>query len=293
VTGGTPTWAALVRAAAARLARVAGPAARLEAEVLAASAAGRSRAWLVAHGDEPATAPARRKLRGWLRRRITGREPVAYLTGRREFAGLDLEVTRGVLVPRPETEGLVERVEAWLRARPARPGEAVADAGTGSGAIAVALAVRLGVRVIATDRSAIACRIAWRNARRHDVTGLVRVRRGRWLGPARRERLAAVVSNPPYLTPSEMRRLQPEVRREPPSALAGGGLDGLDAIRSLVARAGAVLPAGGLLALEIGAGQGPGTRRLLANGPWRKVRIERDLAGRTRYALAERAPEYR
>lgn len=285
-----PSAGALLASAAARLKSGSGPAARLEAELLLGAVLGRRREWLLARPEFPVPADSHRRFAGLVRRRSEG-VPVAYLTGRREFAGLEFAVGRGVLIPRPETEGLLERVEAWLGGRADdRPG-VVADLGTGSGALAVALARRVGVRVIATDRSATAVRVARRNAAAHGVGHLVEVLRGSWLGPVLRRRprvrLVAVMSNPPYVSPRLMRRLPPEVRREPRAALAGGGADGLGAVRAVVASARALVP-GGLLALEIGAEQGRAVRRLLDGGGWRDARIDPDLAGRDRYALALR-----
>ncbi len=287
-----PTAGALLVAAARRLRRVAGNAAGLEAEVLLGAALGRRREWLLAHADAAVPPAARRRFAGWLGRRITRREPVAYLTGVREFAGLEFGVGRGVLIPRPETEGLLERVELWLAANRAMTADGcVTDLGTGSGALAVALAKRTGVRVVAVDRSPVAVRTARHNAIRHGVDGLVRVVRGSWTAPILRlrpqPRVVVVMANPPYVSARLMQALAPEVRREPRQALAAGR-DGLDAIREVARQARGLLVPAGLLAMEIGAEQGSPARRILGSAGWGEVRVERDLAGRNRYALAIR-----
>jgi release factor glutamine methyltransferase len=232
----------------------------------------------------------RRRLSAILRKRI-GRFPLQYLLGTVDFCGLTLAVSPAVLIPRPETEGLVERVLARIA-----PGQAatVLEVGTGSGAIALALAAaRVELTVWATDISGAALRVARRNARRTGLAGRVRFSEGDLLASFAKRRppvpLLVVVSNPPYVARGDD-RLPPEVaQHEPPVALFAGE-DGLAVIRRLVLAAGDRLDKGGFLALEIGEEQAGDVARLLAEGTaWRNVRIERDLSGRDRYALAEKA----
>ena len=235
-------------------------------------------------------------------RRRERREPTGYIIGHREFWNLDMEVGPGVLVPRPETELLVE--EALSRLSPAGTGEEgvtepagaaapadarIADVGTGSGCVSVALARWLPACVIvAIDTSDEALAVARRNAERHHVTGRVRFVRADLLagveGP-----FDAIVSNPPYVPVADIAGLQPEVRdHEPPQALAGGD-DGLDVIRRLVPEAASALGPGGWLLFEFGFGQAEGVRAIVAAEPTLElVELKPDLAGIPRVAVAQR-----
>src|SRR5439155_10710371 len=223
--------------------------------------------------------------------RRAAREPLQYLLGSQEFCGLDFLVDRSVLIPRPETELLVEQViQHNLRTRPL----IIADIGTGSGCIAVALARALPTAVFyATDRSLAALRIAEHNATRHGVKDRVRFLVGDLLEPLRAHRLegevAAVVSNPPYIADRELLELQPEVRMfEPRVALAGGG-DGLEFHRRLLSDAGEFLAPGGLLVFEVGQGQaGPLSEIAVAQGGYAQAGLVRDAAGLDRVVCFER-----
>jgi len=261
-----------------------------EADWILAHVLGVERVALTLRAARPLSRAERRRLSAILRKRIR-RFPLQYLLGTVDFRGLSLAVSPAVLIPRPETEGLVERVLARLE-----PGVSatVLEVGTGSGAIALALAAaRVELTVWATDISAAALRVARRNARRCRLAGRVRFAEGDLLASFRTRRppspLRAVVSNPPYVARGD-ERLPPEVaEHEPPVALYAGE-EGLGVLRRLIAAAGDRLEAGGLLALEIGEEQAGEVRRLLGEGAvWRSVRIERDLSGRDRYALAQRA----
>ena len=223
--------------------------------------------------------------------RRAAREPLQYLLGSQEFCGLDFLVDRSVLIPRPETELLVEQViQHNLRTRPL----IIADIGTGSGCIAVALARALPTAVFyATDRSLAALRIAEHNATRHGVKDRVRFLVGDLLEPLRAHRLegkvAAVVSNPPYIADRELLELQPEVRMfEPRVALAGGG-DGLEFHRRLLSDAGEFLAPGGLLVFEVGQGKaGPLSEIAVAQGGYARAGLVRDAAGLDRVVCFER-----
>lgn len=265
----------LLAEAAAQLATRTPEGARAEAEILLARCLDRDRTALWARPETvvaPATASRYRDL---VHRRLGG-EPVAYLTGRRGFWTLELEVTRAVLVPRPETELLVEAVLARLPAdEPAR----VADLGTGSGAVALALAAeRPRWEILATDASPDALAVARRNAARLGLTS-VSFRLGDWvqaLGP--RERFSAIASNPPYVAEGDPHLAEGDLPWEPQTALVAGP-DGLDAIRRLVAGAVAHLRPGGWLLLEHGADQGVAVRALLTGVGLTEVHTVPDLAG--------------
>ncbi len=253
-------------------------AASLEAHLLLGQALGRPRAWLLAHPEQGLDESARAAFEGLLARRRQG-EPVAYLLGRREFFGLDLRVTRDVLIPRPETELLVELALAHLP--PEVPAE-VLDLGTGSGAIALALAhARPAARLTAIDRSARALAVARDNARR---LGLERVRflEGDWFSPLPAGmRFDLIVANPPYVAVGDPHLAEGDLRFEPATALVGGA-DGLAALSTIIAQAGQWLAPGGSLWLEHGYDQAAPCRSLLERAGFEAVASHRDLAGQER-----------
>ena len=227
-------------------------------------------------------------LRSRVARRAAG-EPIQYILGAWDFFGREFLLTRDTLIPRPETEGLVERVlDSWRRGKPR--GGRFLDVGTGSGAIAVTLAAELpAVKGIATDVSHGALRIARENARRHGVDGRIRFLRADGTSALKcGDRFDVVVSNPPYVSEGEWRSLPPEVRdHEPPVALLGGA-DGLAVLKDLVAGAGERLAPGGELWCEIGETQGEAAGRL-PSGPLRFAGLFKDLAGRDRVACWRKA----
>ena len=254
--------------------------ARFDAETLLGHALGQDRAWLFAHaGDAADNAVAERFAELW-RRRQAG-EPVAYLTGRRGFWTLDLAVTPATLVPRPETELLVELALARLPAdAPAR----VADLGTVSGAIALAIASeRPRAQVVATDASADALAVARINAVENGL-GNVDFRHGSWFAPLIGEVFDLIASNPPYIAEGDPHLREGSLPHEPAAALSSG-CDGLDAVRGIVANAPAHLRAGGWLLLEHGLDQGAAVRELLLAADFAGVATERDLEGRDRVTL--------
>jgi release factor glutamine methyltransferase len=248
------------------------PAARqLDAELLLAHTLALPRARLRSHPEASAGAGVARQYRQLLERRAAG-EPVAYLTGEKEFWALPLKVTAAVLVPRPETELLVERALALARQDRAR----AADLGTGSGAIALALASeRPDWQVLATDVSEAALGIARANAR---ALALERVqfRRGSWLAPLGADRFDLIVSNPPYVAADDPALAA--LQHEPRLALTPGN-DALVALREIIHGAPARLLPGGWLLLEHGATQGAAVRRELALAGMRYIRSHPDLAG--------------
>jgi len=226
-------------------------------------------------------------------RRREQREPTAYLTGHREFWNLDIEVGPGVLIPRPETELLVEEVLARVTSRAEDPHLRIADVGTGSGCLAVALARWLpGAHIAATDVSDAALRVARRNAGRHEVGDRVLVLQGDLLQSAD-GLFDVIVSNPPYVPAGDLASLQPEIREFEPAGALEGGLDGLDVIRRLVPEAATRLVPGGWLMFEFGFGQSEGVRAIMAGEPrLALVDLRADLAGIPRVAVARRrAPD--
>lgn len=230
--------------------------------------------------DNPLTREARRRFAALVERRRCG-EPIAYILGRQGFWTLDLEVTPDTLIPRPETELLVELALARL---PATAALTVADLGTGSGAIAAALATeRPSWTLIALDRSPAAVAIAMVNARRLALPNLLPLV-GDWLGPLAPGGLNAIISNPPYVAASDPHLGRGDLRFEPPPALASGP-DGLAAIRRIAAEAPRHLCPGGLLALEHGYDQGIAVRAILAAAGLQEIETRHDLAGHERVTL--------
>ena len=253
----------------------ASPTGSLDAEILLAHVLGTSRAALAAAPGRTLAPSQAEELEALALRRIGG-EPVAYLTGRREFWSLELEVTPAVLVPRPETELAVELALAAL-ARVSCP--AVLDLGTGSGAIALAIArERDDAAVTAVDASGAALEVAARNAQRLDI-GNVRFLRGSWFEPVGTGRFDAIVSNPPYV--AEHDPALAALAHEPREALVAGR-DGLGAIAEICAGGLSHLVAGGLLLVEHGAAQGAAVRELMSGAGLVEVATHRDLSSRER-----------
>lgn len=245
-----------------------------EAQLLAAQVAGKPRSWLLAHDDEVPAPAAHDALLGLYARRRAG-EPVAYLTGEREFCSLALRVTPDVLIPRPETELLVELALARLP-----PQGRLLDVGTGSGAIAIACAhARPDARVYASDLSPAALALAAENAARHapDLS-LLTLRAGDLFAPWADERFAVIASNPPYVAAGDPHLAQGDLRFEPALALTDGA-DGLAIIRRLAADARRHLLPGGWLLFEHGHDQGPACVALLQALGYAAVADTLDLAG--------------
>jgi release factor glutamine methyltransferase len=255
---------------------------RAEAEILVSAAAGVPRSRFVLEGEREIGEVADR-LKGWLARRAAG-EPVQYILGFWEFYGREFRLTRDTLIPRPETEGLVEAVVgAWRRAR--RTEGLALDVGIGCGAVAVTLAAELPLlRAVATDILGNALLVARENARRHGVADRIHFLRADLCSALQRgSRFDLVVSNPPYVSEREWLSLPAEVRDyEPPGALLAGP-DGLAVLRRLAAEAGDFLSPGGALWCEIGETQGDAVSRLPC-GSLRFDGVLKDLAGRDRVA---------
>ena len=256
---------------------------RLDAEILLAKVLGWSRTRLLAHAGEPLAPDAARRFGELVDRRCSG-QPIAYLVGRREFWSLDLLVTPDTLVPRPETEGLVEAV---LDLVPAGERATIADIGTGSGAIAIAVArERPRAFVLGSDRSRPAIDVARANALRLNIGNIAFIVADACtaLAPSR---WSVIVSNPPYVAEDDPHLSAGDVRFEPREALVSGPR-GLDMLETLARQAPARLACGGWLVLEHGAEQGPAVRSLLYGAGLGTIETIRDLAGNERVTLGRR-----
>jgi release factor glutamine methyltransferase len=276
----------LIAEAAAVLAGAGIETSRLEAETMLAEAAGGTRAALVA-GLAPIDATARVRYASMVKRRAK-REPLAYILGRREFYSLEFEVSPAVLVPRPETEGLVD---AALEAVGSRQNVRVLDIGTGSGAIALAVAANASqAEVVATDNSSAALRVAERNMMRLGVAGRVQLRLADCFeardGGDPFGRFDIVVSNPPYVPDSEFDQLEPEIRLYEPRCALEGGADGLAFYRRMAAGLNSHLRRDGVAILEIGANQSAAVTDILRRNGAVSVIVATDLAGLPRVVIA-------
>ncbi len=268
--------------------------ARRDAETLLAHLLGQDRAWMFAHPEEELDATQKEVFRDFIARRAA-REPLQYLTGRQEFYGLPLRVTPDTLIPRPETELLVEAVLHWASSR--QPALRILDVGTGTGAIALALATHLdAAEIVASDLSAAALAVARDNAAELDASANTGAGRVRFV---QSDLLAAltpevdagglfdiIVSNPPYVPAADAATMQPEVVDHEPHLALFAGDDGLEVYQRLIPQADAALRSGGLLAMEFGFGQKNALATLLDG--WDDVRFLDDYAGIPRIALASK-----
>jgi len=279
------TGAEALGAAVERLAAAGCATARLDAEVLLAYACGATRSQMLARLRDPLPPATGARFEVAVARRAA-REPVAHIVGRREFWSLDFEVDGNVLIPRPETELLVETAVALVRRRGLREPR-LADVGTGSGCIAVALAAELPeARLWAGDVSAAALTVSCRNAQRLGVAPRIRFAAGDLLEPLRPGAPFDVIcANPPYVC--DEASLPPELAFEPAEALFAGA-DGLDVIRRLVAEAPGWLARGGALLIEIGQGQADAARALALAAGFAPVEIRDDYAAIPRLLVAKR-----
>lgn len=239
---------------------------------------------LAAQDREPATPEALAQLGALAERRLSG-EPVARMLGEKEFYGLPLILGDATLVPRPETELLVDRGLALLATT---PNARILDLGTGTGAIAIALLASLpDAQAVAVDLSFPAIDTARKNAERHGVGGRVEFRTGSWFEPLQvGERFDLIVCNPPYIETAEIAELSREVRDHDPILALDGGVDGLDAYRIIATRAIEYLNETGSIAVEIGSRQAESVIELFQNAGFSQVRTEKDLAGLDRVVLA-------
>lgn len=255
---------------------------RLNAELLIGHALGRKRMQLYLEFERPLGEPELEKIRPLVRRRAQ-HEPLQYIIGETEFYGLNVKVDRRVLIPRPETEYLIELVAAACTTPPAR----ILDLGTGSGAIALALAKAFpAASVLATDVSADALALAIENAAASGFADRVTFLQSDWFAQVPSEAFDLVVSNPPYLSPEETAQTSSEVRGfEPTHALTGRG-DGTGDLATIIAQAPRYLKPGGLLALETGIGQHEQLLAWLQEAGFSQRDSKRDLTGRDRFVLA-------
>jgi release factor glutamine methyltransferase len=257
--------------------------ARADAELLLLHLLGKNKAWLMTHLDGELAANTAARYIELLERRGKG-EPIQYITGETEFYGLTFHVTRDVLIPRPETEHLVEKtVEQGAHFH----GPRIVDIGTGSGAIAVALAHKLSrASITAIDLSAPALAVARRNAKQNDVS--IRFLEGDLLAPVAGEHFDFIVSNPPYVPTVDRASLSVEVRDYEPAMALFAGDDGLEVYRNLIPAAFDALVPGGFLLLEIGYGQSPAIEELLSRSGFGQIEFTPDLQGIPRVACARR-----
>lgn len=255
--------------------------ARRDAELLLMRATGRDRAWFLTHSEAELTPEQSAQFEGWIARRAR-HEPIQYILGETEFYGLAFAVTPDVLIPRPETEHLVE---ATLERVDRDALERICDVGTGSGAIAVALAHELPrAHVTAVDLSRPALEVATENARRHGVAERMRFVESDLLGALRGETFDVIVSNPPYVRDDEV--LESQVRDYEPHAALFAGPMGLEVYERLITQAHQALVPGGWLLMEIGHGQRDVLAGLLKD--WENVSFKVDLQGISRVAIAQR-----
>jgi len=257
--------------------------ARVEARSLLCHALGVDSSWLAAHGRDD-LGEAEGAFEAQVRRRLQG-EPISYLTGRREFFGLDFVVSPAVLIPRPETEILVEAAIARVAAgEPSR----VLDLGTGSGCIAISIARhRSGAEVTAVEASQASLAVAWENATHILGPGRLRLLAGDWFAPVAGERFGLIVANPPYVAEGDSHLSRGDLRFEPRAALVAGP-DGLDCIRRIIREAPAHLAPGGWLLFEHGYDQAEICRNLLRESGLQEVVSIRDLSGIERVSGARR-----
>ena len=264
-----------------------GERAMADAELLLMRLLGQNRAWLLAHWHDELVPDRSTAYRALIHRRLAG-EPIQYITGQTEFYGLPFHVTPAVLIPRPETEHLVE---AALNRAALFPHPRILDIGTGSGCIAVALAHHLPhVTITTIDLSAEALGIARQNAALNAVADRIRFLQGDLLAPVAGEQFDMILSNPPYVPATDRPTLSVEVRDHEPALALFAGPDGLDIYRRLIPAAHAALVPGGHLLLEIGYGQQPGVTALLAATGFQSIEAIPDLQGIPRVLCGSSGP---
>jgi release factor glutamine methyltransferase len=279
------------------------PSAPLAAELLLMHTLGRDRTWLYAHSEQELDAATRERYFSLIARRASG-VPTQHLTGHQEFWGLDFEVTPDVLIPRPETEHVIEvvlerlAIAAGNAASQRGAAHRIADVGTGSGCIAVALAREFpSARITATDISPVALEVARRNAARHGIESRIDFIESNLLDALLHESRAtnhdsrlldAIVSNPPYIGRNEAATLAREVREHEPDTALFGGETGTEMYAPLIAQAAALLKPDGILVLELGHNSAEHVSQLLTNPAWSDLALTSDLAGIKRVASARR-----
>ncbi len=250
---------------------------RMQAEMLLAHVLGCDRIRLYMEPDRPANEPERQQLRD-LVKRAGNQEPVDYLVGQAPFFALDFKVGPAVLIPRPSTETLISFVLQDVKSRGLREHALrVADVGTGSGAIVIALLKHLPkATAVATDLSPEALEVARDNAQRHRVSDRIEFRQGDLLAPLGEERFDFLLSNPPYISDAEWEDVEPNVKDYEPTSALRGGVDGLDLLRPLIARASGQVVPGGWCCLEIADSQADAVRALASQAGWSAIDVLND-----------------
>jgi len=283
-----PTLLDVLRLSTSYLAQRGSESARLDAELLTAHSLGLRRLDLYLQFDRPLREDELEPVRALLRRRASG-EPVAYLVGEREFYGRAFVVTPAVLIPRPDTETLVEAALGWARARAADgSGLRIADVGTGSGCIGVTMAAELsGAHIVASDVSAEALEVARQNAARLGTPNLI-LARGAWTEPLREHGpYDLLLSNPPYVTTAELEELATDVRNHEPRQALEGGEDGLDAYKALFSGIADVLRTPAYVGFEVDPRRAAQVAQLLGAAlPGWDIQSRADLTGRARVVEA-------
>jgi len=262
---------------------------RATAEILLAHTLDMERVDLYVHYDRPLEARELAVFKGLIQRRLQ-REPVAYIVGEKGFWSLDLKVTRDVLIPRPETEILVEAALSIIPRQLSSKRFTILDLGTGSGGIILALArERPGHQFYGVDCSQEAVTLARDNARRHELDNAITFLHGNWFDAVcdKEGYFDLIVSNPPYISHDDLGTLPPEISQYEPSQALDGGADGLDAIRLIIEKAGAYLSPGGWLVFEIGCDQRDAVEKLMsASGAYSDVTVIKDYSGFDRVVRA-------
>jgi release factor glutamine methyltransferase len=262
---------------------------RLQTELLLAHVLGLPRMKLYLDFERRLNDSELDRLRQLVKRRGE-REPLQHIVGTAPFCGLDLEVTRDALIPRPETELLAEQGVKFLKTRDGAPATTL-DFGTGSGALAIVMAKQTPAAVHALDISEAALALARRNVERHQLAARIRFHHGDGFAALPSElRFDLVLSNPPYIPADEIAALEPEVRDHDPRVALDGGVDGLAFYRRLAAEAGGRLNPGARLMVELGDDQDSPARALFNAEGWRVEAVEKDYTGRARILIAHREP---
>lgn len=258
---------------------------RSAAEILLAHVLNLKRVELYVHYDQPLTRSELEQFKVFIKRRIK-REPVAYILGTRGFWTIDVRVSKDVLIPRPETECLVEEALSRLSQDRSSAAKRILELGTGSGAIILALALQQPQNIlIASDISMNAVQIATENVRDRGLQGSIHFFCGDWLDPIRldAEPFDMILSNPPYIRKDEISRLQPEIYRYEPLAALDGGPDGLDCLERIITTAYNFLRPGGSLLIEIGYDQRPAVQKIIdKTGRYENVQFLKDYSGNNR-----------
>lgn len=265
--------------------------ARLDAEVLLSHIVGRDRAWLITHTNDRLDNERRALFEGWIDRR-TRREPLQYILGNQEFWGLEFDVTPDVLIPRPETELVVESAVKTVKSADSQT--TIVDLCTGSGCIAISLAKELGdTRIFAVDTSSRALAIARGNARKHGVSDRIRFLEGDLFEPLGeldlRDRVDVITANPPYIRSDDLSQLQPEVRDYEPEIALKAGPDGTEVQHRIIENASGFLKKNRVLIMEMGMGQAQALKTIAEKtGSYAAIRILKDLAGIERVIIAHK-----